>query len=366
LSTYAEIVGWGKHVPSRVLSNEELRRIVDTTDEWIRTRTGISERRIAGPKDTASSMATKAALQAIEVADLSPGKIDLVIVATSTPDYVFPATASIVQDAIGASSAGAMDINVACSGFVYALSVGSNFITSGNYRNVLVIGADTLSRLLDYGDRSTCVLFGDGAGAVILRATEKPTGMLSFVLGSDGSGVDLLYVPGVGGSNPATPENIQPKPHFVKMNGNEVYRFAVGAIVKATQQAVKNAGLTMDDVELVIPHQANARIIASAAKSLKLPPEKVFVNVERYGNTSAASVAIALCEVIEQGLVREGDHIVLVAFGGGLSWAAAVFQWGIPALVPQVAWWKNLAHHFRGQEAAAKSLAKRASRKLHR
>lgn len=364
--TFAEVVGWGKYVPSRVLSNEDLRKLVDTSDEWIRTRTGISERRIAGPKDTASTMAIKAAMQAIEVADLSPSKIDLVLVATSTPDHIFPATASLVQDAIGASAAGAMDVNAACSGFVYALSTGSSLITSGSYRNVLVIGTDTLSRLLDYQDRNTCVLFGDGAGAVILQATEKPTGLLSFVLGSDGSGVDLLYVPGVGGCNPATPENIQPKPHFIKMNGNEVYRFAVGAIVRATTQAVKDAGLTMDDVELIIPHQANARIIASAAKSLKIPLDKWFVNVDRYGNTSAASVAIALCEAIERGRIKEGDHIVLVAFGGGLSWAAAVVQWGVPAFVHQAPWWKNLVYRFRGREAAARSLARRAGRKIPR
>ncbi|MCL5959369.1 MAG: ketoacyl-ACP synthase III [Chloroflexi bacterium] len=366
MGAYAEIVGWGKYVPSRVLSNEEFQKIVDTSDEWIRTRTGISERRLAGPKDTASSMAIKAALQALEVADVSPSKIDLVIAATSTPDYIFPATASLVQDAIGASNAGAMDVNAACSGFVYALSVANSFITSGMHQHVLVIGTDTLSRLLDYQDRSTCVLFGDGAGAVILQKTQRPTGMLSFVLGSDGSGVDLLHVPGVGGSNPATPENIQPRPHFIKMNGNEVFRFAVGAIVKASTQAIRAAGLTVEDIELFIPHQANARIIQSAAKSLKLPPERVFVNVDRYGNTSSASVAIALCEAIEQGRIHEGDHLVLVAFGGGLSWAAVVMQWGGPAMMPEVPWWKSAVHHLRGREAAAKSLAKRTARKIRR
>ncbi|MBI4317251.1 MAG: ketoacyl-ACP synthase III [Chloroflexi bacterium] len=364
MGKYAEIVGWGKYVPNKVLSNADLERVINTTDDWIRTRTGIQERRIASPKETCSTMATKAAHAAIEVADLRPTKIDLVIVATISPDYPFPATASIVQDALGATNAGALDISVGCAGFVYALSIANAYIAAGIHRHVLVIGSETLSRIVDFSDRGTGVLFGDGAGAVLLQESDKRTGMLSCVLGSDGSGVDLLYVPGGGGRNPASIETVQNRMHFIKMKGNEVYRFAVNVMVKASQQAVKNAGLTMEDIDLFVPHQANLRIIQSAAKTLKLPEEKVFTNVERYGNTSAASVPIALCEAIEQGRVSPGDHLVLVAFGGGLSWASAVIQWGVPAVVPRVPWWKAALHNFRSQEAAARSLVRRAGRRI--
>lgn len=366
LATHAEIIGWGKYVPSKVLTNSELEAMLDTSDEWIRTRTGIQERRIASAKETSATMAAKAAFSAIEVADLSPSKIELIITATSTPDHLMPSTASLIQDAIGATNAGALDVNAACSGFVYALAVGSGLIAGGLYRNVLVIGTDTMSRILDYTDRGTSVLFGDGAGAVILQATDKKTGMLASALGSDGSGSNLLWIPAGGGRHPASVETVQNRMHYIKMNGNEVYRFAVSVMTKASLQVIEEAGLTLDDIELFIPHQANIRIIQSAAKSLKIPEEKIFTNVDRYGNTSAASVPIALCEAIEHGRINSGDHIVLVAFGAGLSWAATAIQWGIPAIPPRVPWWKAVLHRFRGQEAAAKSLARRTSRKIPR
>ncbi len=366
MKKYAEIVGWGKYVPSKVLSNADLERMLNTSDDWIRNRTGIVERRIASPKETCSSMATRAAQAAIEIADLSPGKIDLIIVATMTPDYPFPATASIVQDALGANNAGALDVSVGCAGFVYALATANAYITSGLCRHVLVVGSETVSRILDYTDRGTSILFGDGAGALLLQESDRPTGMLSCVLGSDGSGVDLLYVPAGGGKNPATVETVQNRMHYMKMRGNEVYRFAVNVVAKASSQAVKKAGLTMDDIDLFVPHQANLRIIQSAAKTLKLPEEKVFTNLERYGNTSAASVPIALCEAIEQGRINPGDHLVLVAFGGGLSWAAAVVQWGVPAVIPPLPWWKAVLHGLRFREAGARSLARRAGRKITR
>jgi 3-oxoacyl-[acyl-carrier-protein] synthase-3 len=340
--------------------------MLDTSDEWIRSRTGIQQRHIASAKETSATLATKAAFGAIEVADISPSKIDLVIAATTTPDHMMPSTASLIQDAIGANNAGAFDVNAACSGFVYALSVGSGLISGGICRNVLVIGTDTMSRILDYDDRSTSVLFGDGAGAVILQATDKETGMLATALGSDGSGANLLWVPAGGGRHPASAETVKNRMHYIKMNGNEVFRFAVGVMAKAALQVVKDAGLTIDDVELFIPHQANIRIIQSAAKAMKLPPEKIFTNIDRYGNTSAASVPIALCEAIEQGRIATGDHVVMVAFGAGLSWAAAAIQWGVPAVQTQPVWWKSVLHRFRGQEAAAKSLARRTGRRIPR
>lgn len=326
---YARIVGWGRHLPSRVVTNHDLARLVDTSDEWIRSRTGIVERRMVGPKDTTSSLATRAAQNALESAKIDPADVDLVIVATISPDYVIPATASLVQYAIGASRAGAFDLNAGCAGFVYALSVGANLIEAGAHRTIVVVGAEAITREIDFTDRSTCVLFGDGAGAVVLQASSEPTGVLSAVLGSDGSGADALIIPAGGSRHPASVETVEGRKHFVKMKGNEVYRFAVSAMTQASLEAMAKAGLTPEDIDLFVPHQANLRIIQSAAKSLKLPPEKVFVNVDRYGNTSAASIPIALSEAVEQGRLHQGDRVVMVGFGAGLSWAAAVVQWGV-------------------------------------
>jgi 3-oxoacyl-[acyl-carrier-protein] synthase-3 len=360
---YAEIIGWGKYVPPKVLHNRDLERLVETTDEWIRTRTGIVERRMAGPKETTATMAVRAAQEALAVADFNPARLEFIIVATCTPDYPLPAVACQVQDALGAGRAGAVDINAGCSGFVYALAMGTALIAAGMYRNVLVIGADTLTRILDFTDRRTCILFGDGAGAVLLHESDRPTGLLAYTLGADGSGVDLLYIPAGGSRQPASLETVQNRLHYLRMNGNEVYRFAVNTVVRATQQVLKEAGLTVEDLALFIPHQANIRIIQSAARTLGLPPEKVYTNVDRYGNTSAASIPIALCEAIAEGRVKPGDYLAMVGFGAGLTWAAAVVQWGAPAAVRHP-WWKQVLHSLWGPEAGLRSLARRTSRRL--
>jgi len=339
---HAQIVGWGKYVPSQVLTNDDLAKMVDTSDDWIRTRTGIVERRIAEPGETTSTMSIKAAQAALQVADVAPERLDLIIVTTATPDYLFPATACLVQDALGARRAGAFDLLAGCSGFVYGLGVGSQLIISGAYENVLVIGAETLSRIMDWTDRNTCVLFGDGAGALLLQASDAPGGVLSFTLGADGSGGDLLILPGGGSRHPASAETVAQKLHYARMNGREVFRFATRIMGHAAKEAIRAARLKIDDIDLFIPHQANIRIIESAAKHLKLPMDKVFVNLDRYGNTSCASIPIAVCEAIEEERIKPGDHLVLVSFGAGLTWAAAVVQWHVPLPAPGLPWWKRL------------------------
>ncbi|MHB1134833.1 MAG: beta-ketoacyl-ACP synthase III [Chloroflexota bacterium] len=344
---HAQIIGWGKYVPHKVLTNCELARTVDTSDEWIRSRTGILERRIADPKESTSTLAMRAAQAAIEMADFSPRHIDLVIVATLTPDYPFPSVACQVQDALGIPNAAAFDLSAGCTGFIYALGVASRLISTGAYKTALVIGAETLSRIVDWEDRNTCVLFGDGAGAVLLQATEGPTGLLDCILGSDGSGSDLLYVPAGGCRKPSCADTVQARQHFVKMNGPEVYRFAVDAMVRASRELIERTGIAMDDVELVIPHQANARIIAAATKALKLPPERVYTNLARYGNTSGASIPLALCEAVEEGRVKERDHVLLVGFGAGLTWGAALVQWGAPLPAKLPLWKSTLRQAYR-------------------
>lgn len=362
--TYAQITGWGRYVPSKVLTNHDLEKMVDTSDEWIRTRTGIVERRICTPKDSTASMAVRAAQAALQVADLPPSKLDLIIVATATPDYPMPSTSSLVQDALGASHAGAFDLNAACSGFVYALAVGSMLIASGVHRNVLVIGSESLSRFIDWTDRSTCVLFGDGAGAVVLQESAVPSGLLSSILGSDGSGAQSLLIPAGGSRAPASVETLQARQHYVKMNGNEVYRFAVNTMSRVSAAAIRQAGLEPWDIDLVIPHQANIRIIHAAAKSLGIPVEKFFINVDRYGNTSSASIPIALCEAIEQERVQPGAKLLFVGFGAGLTWAATVFEWGGRTQPQDLPWWKWVVHNVLEQQAGVRSFALRTSRKV--
>ena len=324
---YAHIIGWGKYAPPNVVTNDDLAKKIDTTDEWIRERTGIAQRHVASEKESTAVMATYAARQAIENANVRPMEIDLVIVATVTPEYQFPATACLVQSAIGAERAGAFDLEAGCSGFVYALASAAGMIRGRMYDTILIIGAETLSRIVDWKDRATCVLFGDGAGAAILRASDEPGGVIASVLGSDGSGGELLIVPGGGAKHPAGPETVLSKMHYVRMNGREVYRFATRVMVETSKTVVERAGWSLDQIDLFIPHQANARIIESAAKSLHLAPEKVFVNLQNYGNTSAASIPIALCEAIDAGKVEPGDHVVLVGFGAGLTWAGCAIQW---------------------------------------
>ncbi len=333
---YAHIIGWGKYVPPNILTNDDLAKTVDTTDKWIREMTGISQRHIASSKESTASLALYAARQAIESANVNPNEIDLVIVATATPEFIFPATACLVQDALGASRAGAFDLEAGCSGFVYALATAASFIRSGMSNTVLVIGAETLSRIVDWNDRGTCVLFGDGAGAVIVRGSDEPGGVLGSILGSDGSGGELLVVPGGGSKNPAGAETVTSKMHTIRMNGREVYRFATRVMAQAAKQAADLAGWQLDQIDLFIPHQANIRIIDSAAKSLKLSSDKVFVNLQNYGNTSAASIPIALCEAIDTGRVRPGSNLVMVGFGAGLTWASCAIHWTVekPGAIP--------------------------------
>jgi len=359
MKRYAQIVGWGKYVPSKVLTNDDLAAMVDTSDEWIRTRTGIAERRIAAPKEATASMAVQAAREALAVADVDPARLGLIIVATATPDYLFPSTACLVQDALGAERAAAFDLAAGCSGFVYALAVASQIIAAGAYELVLVIGSETLSRIVDWTDRATCVLFGDGAGAVLLQASEQPGGVLSSVLGADGSGGDLLIMPAGGSRQPASAETVAQRLHYARMDGREIYRFATRTMSKAAEQAVQQAGLALEQVDLVVPHQANSRIIETVAKLLKLPEEKVFVNIDRYGNTSAASIPIALCEAVEAGRIKPDNHLVLVSFGAGLTWAAAVVQWGAKIRVAPLPWWKRAWYRLRDLLAALRSLWRR-------
>ncbi|GIV80310.1 MAG: 3-oxoacyl-[acyl-carrier-protein] synthase 3 [Litorilinea sp.] len=361
---YAQIIGWGYKVPDKVITNRDLEQIVDTSDEWIRTRTGIEQRHVVtDPKETTASLAVAAARQALEVADVDPSKIDLIICATSSPEHIFPATASLVQDAIGAVNAGAFDLSAACSGFVYALSMARGHILAGDAEYVLVIGAETLSRIVDWTDRNTCVLFGDGAGAVLVAASDVPGGIVAAELGSDGSGADLLSVPAGGSAMPASLETVSSGSHYIKMDGKAVFRFATRVMADATRRVLERTGLTPDDVDLVIPHQANLRIVQnSVLKQLKIPEEKVFVNLQKYGNTSTASIPIALCEAIEAGKVKPGDNLVFVGFGAGLTWAACAVKWSVPVTRPEAGWWKATRRQASYQAAAARSMWRRAVR----
>lgn len=328
MAKYAAITGWGSAVPERVLTNSDLEKLVDTSDEWITSRTGIKERHIVGEGETTATLAVTAARQALERANVSPWQVDLVICCTATPDFLFPATACLVQHEIGAENAGAFDLEAACSGFIYGISVGSQFVKAGAYKTVLVVAAETLSRFVDWNDRATCVLFGDGAGAVILQASDSKSGLLSFVLGSHGVGGDLIKLPAGGAADPASLDTIERRGHYIKMNGQEVYRFAVRIMGDSAVKALDKAGLEYSDISLFIPHQANLRIISSIAERLKLPPEKVFLNIDKYGNTSAASIPIALCEAVDGGRVQPGDNLLFIAFGAGLTSGAAVVRWG--------------------------------------
>jgi 3-oxoacyl-[acyl-carrier-protein] synthase-3 len=327
---YAHVTGWGMAVPELVLTNADLAQMVETTDEWIVDRTGIRERRLADKHETTASLALQAAQRALERTEVRPRDINLIIVATSTPEHLFPATASLVQDRLGARTAGAFDLSAACSGFIYGVNIAAQAIRSGSIDNALVIGAETLSRIVNWDDRSTCILFGDGAGAFLLQAGEKPGGVLSCVMRSDGSGGDLLSVPAGGSRMPTSTETVRQKLHGIQMNGREVFRFATRVMASSTQEAVQKAGLKLDDIELVVPHQANLRIIEAAARGLHLPLNRFVINIERYGNTSTASIPIALTEAAEAGRVHPGDHLVLVGFGAGLTWGALVLQWVTP------------------------------------
>jgi 3-oxoacyl-[acyl-carrier-protein] synthase III len=360
---YAHITGWGSYAPPRVVTNDDLARIVPTSDEWIHGRTGIRERHIADDHDYTSTMSIKAARRALEVANLAPDQLGLVVLATATPDHLMPNTATMVQTALGATGAAAFDLNAACSGFVYGVVVASGLIRAGLYDTALVIGAESLSRVTNWTDRATCVLFGDGAGAVVLEASELPGGVLTSELGADGSGGDLITI-GLGTRNLGQGDNLPPGANYIRMKGQEVFRFATRIMEESTRHVVAEAGLTMDDVDLVIPHQANSRILQTAAKRLDLPPERLFSNVERFGNTSAASVPLALVDAVSQGRVRGGDHIVLVGFGGGLTWAAALIQWTYDPEDRQWSAWRRGVQWTRYRLAGVKGWLNRADRQL--
>lgn len=319
----ARIAGIGKYLPPRVLTNADIAKMVDTSDQWIVERTGIHERRIAGDDETSATLGTEASRRALASAGLQPSDIDLVICATVTPDGMFPATACLIQDALGCRNAGAFDINAACVGFLSAFTTAAALINAGQYRRILVVGAEVLSRIVDWKDRTTCVLFGDAAGAVVLEASER-VGPASVVLRSDGSLARILYARGPC----SAPRAITEAEGFcIIMDGREVFRIAVRAMEDAARQAIAAAGLTLDDIAYVVPHQANQRIISAVAKGLGVPRERVIVNLEKYGNTSSASIPVALCEAWEQGRLTDGDKLLFVAFGGGLVWGATVVEW---------------------------------------
>lgn len=332
MTRYARITGWGKYVPEKVLTNDDLARMVDTSDEWITANTGIKERRIRGENDTTSSMAVAASLPALEMAGITAKDLDLIIVASNSPDYPLPGTANIVQDKLGARC-GAFTLVNGCPGWVYALVTASQFIQTGHYDNILVVGAEIISHALDWTDRRLCVLFGDAAAAVVLQPSEEPTGVLTYELGSDGSGAKHLYVPAPGTVNP--PSSVDDAQDFkIHMNGRALLKFATRVAAKSLKNVIYQAGLSADDVDLFIPHQTNINLIAFIARQMRQPMDKFYVNLDRYANTSTAAVPLALVEALEEGRVKDGDKVAIVAFGAGLSWASAVLQIGVGEISP--------------------------------
>lgn len=323
----AGIAGLGFCVPERVMTNDAIARIVDTSDEWIRTRTGIRERRVADPDTATSDLAIEAARRALQDAGLDARELDLVLVATTSGDYIWPATACVVQHALEARRAAAFDLAAACSGFCYALETAASFIQRGSLQRVLVIGADMLTRQINWQDRATCILFGDGAGAAVLTPCAPEEGILTSVLGADGAGLESVWIPAGGTRAPVTPEVLEQRSNCIAMRGQEVYRFAVQIAPEAVRDALERVCLRPSDIDLLVMHQANLRILETVAERLEIPMERVMVNVDRYGNTSAASVPIALTEAVQQGRVRRGDLVVTVGFGAGLTWAVNVIRW---------------------------------------
>ncbi|NDJ79091.1 MAG: ketoacyl-ACP synthase III [Chloroflexi bacterium] len=323
---FAHITGWGKALPAHIMPNADIEARLQLEAGWIAARTGIKQRRIASPEDNTTHLAIRAAQAALRVANVLPSEVDFILVATSTPEYIFPSTASLVQDALGARQAGASDLAAACSGFVYALDLAANKIRAGGANTVLVIGAENMSRVLDWNDRKTCVLFGDGAGAVVLQGSQEPGGVLNMVLGSDGSGAELLTLPTVTSAVTYLRDG-EHAMHTLYMNGRCVFNFATSAMTRSINQALAGLNLTPADLDLIVPHQANQRILDVAAQELEFPTEKIFSNLDRYGNTSAASIPIALTEAIEEGRLQASDLLGLVGFGGGLSWGAAIIEW---------------------------------------
>ena len=321
----AAIAGMGVAVPDRVITNADFEKFLDTSDEWITQRTGIKERHVVREGESTATLAAEAARKALDDAGLAPTDLDLIVCGTVSPEMIFPATACIVQDALGATDVPAFDVSAACSGFVYALTVGGKFIETATYKHVLVIGVDVLSRFADYSDRTSCILFGDGAGAVVLSPTREPgRGILYNVLHADGSGWDYIYIAAGGTRKPASIETVQNREHYVTMRGRDVYKFAVEKMQWLLGHCMEQCDLTVDDVDLVVPHQVNTRIIQSAAEKFNFPMEKVYMNIDRYGNTSAASIPLALTEARDNGRINKGSTILMIAFGAGLTWAGAV------------------------------------------
>ena len=362
MNHYAHITGWGKSVPENVLTNDQIAEMVDTNDEWIYSRTGIRERHIATDGDSSASLGAEAAIQALQVANLSPSDVDLIVVATSSPEHIFPSTASLIQDRIGAAKAGAFDLSAACTGFIFAMNMAAQAIQSGSIDNALIIGAETLSRYVDWEDRVTCILFGDGAGAFVLQSSTEPGGVMSSVMRSDGSGGDLLSIPAGGSYMPTSPETIQDRLHFIRMDGKKVFRFATRVMAQATGDAAEEAGLTLDDVNWVVPHQANQRIIETAARRLKMPMDRFVVNLEHYGNTSTASIPLAAYDAINDGRFQPGDRVVFVGFGAGLTWGAVVAEWTGPISIEKRKVWPYRLHGLYQAYARVRSLAMRVLR----
>ncbi len=324
--SFVRFLGTGSYAPDRVLTNLDLEKLVDTSDEWIQSRTGIRERRIAGPDVATSDIAYEASVKALESSGVDARDLDGIIVGTVTPDYLFPSTACILQSRLGAKKAFAFDLLAGCSGFLYALQAGKGIIGCGDAQKLLIIGAETLSKITDFRDRNTCILFGDGAGAAVISASETP-GILSTCLGANGDEWELLYMPGGGSRIPPSEESIKNGSHYLKMKGNEVFKEAVKALESSSLEAIKRADITPEEIDLFIPHQANIRILEAVRKRVGLPEEKVFSNLDRYGNTSSASVPIALDEAVRSGRVKEGDTILISVFGAGFTWGAAVIRW---------------------------------------
>ena len=325
--TLAKIVSLGAYAPKRILTNQDLGRMVETSDEWIFQRTGIRERHIAEEGEATSDLAVRAAQQALERAGVEPDEVDFIVVGTTTGDMAFPTTANLVQHRLGCRTAGSVDVYAACSGSIYSLSIGAQYIQTGKYRTVLCIGAETLSKITDFTDRGTCILLADAAGAAVLRPATGAFGILDTDLYSDGQYWELLYQPGGGSRNPTTHETVDKRMHYAKMKGNEVFKVAVRMFVECAGRILERNGVTANDIDLFIPHQANLRIIEAAAKRVGLPMERVFVNVDRYGNTGAASVYVALEEAWAMGRIKPGDLVLLAAFGGGFTWGAALIRW---------------------------------------
>ncbi len=325
--TVARIIGTGSYLPERVLSNFDLEKMVDTSDKWIVERTGIRERRIAKDSEAASDLGVKASKRALKDAGIKPKDLDLIIVATMSGDMLLPSTATFIQSKLGAKNAAAFDLNAACSGFLYGISVADSYIRSGNYKKILLVGTEVLSKFTDWKDRATCVLFGDAASAVVIESTTKDRGIMSVHLHSNGNLWDLIYLPGGGSRYPTSKESVKKGLHFIKMKGNETFKIAVRTLEELVTETLKANKIRPSDLSLLIPHQANLRILRATAERLKLSMDKVFINLDKYGNTSSASIPMALDEAVKAGRIRDGDYILLEAFGGGLTWSSALIRW---------------------------------------